>query len=160
MPSIHDSLGSSKLSDHQSGLPSSLEVEIIGQVAVLRLRREHKRNALDDVTVLGIERFIGDLPPEAKVIVLDASGDHFFSAGLDLSSLSETSTFGGIAHSAMCHRVFQRIEFGTLPVIAVMKGAVVGGRLEPGSSPLQRPCTRTTHPPSRQRAGSLRSGRS
>jgi hypothetical protein len=114
------------MTDHQSALPSSLEVEQHGHVAVLRLRREHKRNAIDDVTVLGIEQFFSNLPPDARCVILDAAGDNF-SAGLDLSSFSETSTFDGLAHSAMWHRSFQKIEFGPAPVIAVLKGAVVGG---------------------------------
>ena len=110
-------------------LPESLEVEVRGQVTVLRLRREHKRNAIDDTTVLGIDQFFAHLPTETRVVVLDAAGDNF-SAGLDLSSLSETSTYEGIAHSALWHRIFQRIEFGTVPVVAVLKGAVIGGGLE------------------------------
>jgi (methylthio)acryloyl-CoA hydratase len=116
-------------SDRHNGLPASLEVEAHGQVAVLRLCREHKRNAIDDTTVLGIERFFTDLSSDVHAVVLDARGDNF-SAGLDLSSLSETSTFEGIAHSALWHRIFQRIEFGTVPVVAVLKGAVIGGGLE------------------------------
>ena len=34
----------------------------------------------------------------------------------------------------MWHRVFDRIEHGTLPVISVLKGAVVGGGLELAST--------------------------
>jgi (methylthio)acryloyl-CoA hydratase len=126
-----------------NGLPASLQVEERDAICVLRLRREHKRNALDDETVLGIERFFGALPTEARTVVLDAAGDHF-SAGLDLSSLRETSTFDGIAHSAMWHRVFQRIEFGTVPVIAVLKGAVVGGGLELATAAHLRVAERST----------------
>lgn len=131
------------MADHQSSLPSSLEVEVHGHVAVLRLCREHKRNAIDDTTVLGIEQFFANLPSEARVVILDAAGDNF-SAGLDLSSLSETSTFDGIAHSAMWHRVFQRIEFGPVPVIAVLKGAVVGGGLELATTAHIRVAERST----------------
>jgi enoyl-CoA hydratase/carnithine racemase len=114
-------------------LPDSLEVELHGDVAVLRLNRPHKRNALDDTTVLGIEAFFAGLPAGVKAVVLDAAGDHF-SAGLDLSELSEVSTFDGVLHSMMWHRVFDRIENGTVPVIAVLKGAVVGGGLELASA--------------------------
>jgi enoyl-CoA hydratase/carnithine racemase len=110
-------------------LPDSLEVDLHGDVAVLRLNRPHKRNALDDTTVLGIEAFFADLPAGVAAVVLDAAGDHF-SAGLDLAELTEVSTFDGVLHSMMWHRVFERIELGTVPVIAVLKGAVVGGGLE------------------------------
>ena len=45
-----------------SGLPESLKVESRGPVALLRLSRPHKRNAVDNVTIAGIERFFADLP--------------------------------------------------------------------------------------------------
>ncbi len=53
-----------------------------------------------------------------------------FSAGLDLSELSECDTVEGIAHSRLWHRIFENIQFGRVPVIAVLKGAVIGGGLE------------------------------
>src|SRR6185503_3393393 len=36
----------------------------------------------------------------------------------------------GIAHSRSWHRAFEHIEFGKVPVVAVLHGAVVGGGLE------------------------------
>jgi (methylthio)acryloyl-CoA hydratase len=110
-------------------LPGTLQVERRDQVAVLRLSRAAKRNALDDATVLGIEAFFSAPPPEVHAVVLDAEGDHF-SAGLDLSELAERDAVEGLEHSMMWHRAFARVEFGRLPVIAVLKGAVVGGGLE------------------------------
>jgi (methylthio)acryloyl-CoA hydratase len=79
--------------------------------------------------VEGIGTFFAGLQPDTKVVVLDAAGDNF-SAGLDLSELSERSTFEGVAHSMMWHRVFEQIELGRVPVVAVLKGAVVGGGIE------------------------------
>jgi enoyl-CoA hydratase/carnithine racemase len=110
-------------------LPKSLEVEWRGDIGILRLARPEKRNALNDPTVEGIGEFFAAMPEHAKVIVLDAAGDNF-SSGLDLSELSELSPFEGVAHSMMWHRVFERVELGRVPVVAVLKGAVVGGGLE------------------------------
>jgi enoyl-CoA hydratase/carnithine racemase len=114
-------------------LPPSLQVERQGEVAVLRLTRAAKRNALDDPTVLGIEAFFDAPPAEVKAVVLDAEGEHF-CAGLDLSELSETDTFAGVQHSMMWHRALGRLERGHVPVVAVLKGAVVGGGLELASA--------------------------
>ena len=117
-------------------LPPSLAFErhgADGAVGVLRLSRTAKRNALDDATVLGLEAFFGAPPAGVRAVVLDAEGEHF-SAGLDLSSLSEKDVLEGVAHSMMWHRAFARIESGTVPVIAVLKGAVVGGGLELASA--------------------------
>lgn len=110
-------------------LPSSLRLELHGDVAVLRLSRAAKRNALDDATVRGLEAFFDAPPSGVRAIVLDAEGDHF-CAGLDLSELTERDTLEGLHHSRMWHRAFERIERGGVPVIAALRGAVVGGGLE------------------------------
>ncbi|GAA4126790.1 crotonase/enoyl-CoA hydratase family protein [Nocardioides fonticola] len=110
-------------------LPGSLTVTVDGPIAVLTLTRAAKRNALDDATVRGLEAFFADLPAGVRVVVLDAEGDHF-CAGLDLGELGERDTFAGIEHSRMWHRAFGLIEHGPVPVISVLKGAVVGGGLE------------------------------
>nr|WP_246336476.1 crotonase/enoyl-CoA hydratase family protein [Flexivirga oryzae] len=100
-----------------------------GDVAVLTLNRPEKRNALNDETVLGIEHFFTNLPRGVRAVVLAAQGDHF-CAGLDLSELSEGDAVTGLQHSRMWHRAFEAIEFGPVPVVAALKGAVVGGGLE------------------------------
>ena len=110
-------------------LPPTLHAERRGAVAVLTLKRAEKRNALNDPTVQGIEAFFTALPEGIGAVVLAGEGEHF-SAGLDLSELSERDVMAGIAHSQSWHRAFERIEFGTVPVVAVLQGAVVGGGLE------------------------------
>jgi enoyl-CoA hydratase/carnithine racemase len=119
--------------DGRVPLPSSLRVELHGDVAVLRLSRVAKRNALNDATVLGLEAFFSPPPAGVGAVVLDAEGEHF-SAGLDLSELTERDAFGGLEHSMMWHRAFERLEGGRVPVISVLKGAVVGGGLELASA--------------------------
>ncbi|MBW8487515.1 crotonase/enoyl-CoA hydratase family protein [Actinomadura parmotrematis] len=104
-------------------------VERHGEVAVVRLTRAAKRNALDDGTILRLEEFFAAPPQGVRAIVLDAEGEHF-SAGLDLSELTERTTEEALEHSLMWHRVFDRIEGGRVPVVAVLKGAVIGGGLE------------------------------
>jgi len=110
-------------------LPRSLLARIQGEVAILRLSRPEKRNALDDETILGIEIFLDVLPDAAKAVVVHGDGDHF-SAGLDLAELTERDVVAGIAHSRMWHRVFDRVQFARVPVVAVLHGAVIGGGLE------------------------------
>jgi (methylthio)acryloyl-CoA hydratase len=122
--------------EHAAVLPSSLQVErhgTDGEVAVLRLSRATKRNALNDPTVLGIEAFFTTPPTGVKAVVLDAEGPHF-CAGLDLSELTERDAFEGLEHSRMWHRAFERMEHGRVPVVTVLKGAVIGGGLELASA--------------------------
>ena len=110
-------------------LPASLAAERDGAVAILKLARPLKRNALDDETILGIETFFTALPDGIGAVVLHGEGEHF-SAGLDLGELKERDVTQGIAHSGLWHRVFDKIQFGKVPVVAVLHGAVVGGGLE------------------------------
>jgi len=110
-------------------LPPSLHFEPRGDVGTLRLSRSHKRNALDDDTVAGLEQFFSAVPDNVKAIVLHGEGDHF-CAGLDLSELRERDVAAGVFHSRSWHRAFEHIEFGRVPVVAVLHGAVVGGGLE------------------------------
>jgi enoyl-CoA hydratase/carnithine racemase len=110
-------------------LPASLAAKLHGSVAVLKLNRPDKRNALDDETIIGIEQFFTSLPDSIGAVLLAGEGEHF-SAGLDLSELTERDVTQGIAHSKLWHRAFDTIQFGKVPVVAVLHGAVVGGGLE------------------------------
>jgi enoyl-CoA hydratase/carnithine racemase len=110
-------------------LPPSLAAERQGDIAVLRLNRPQKRNAIDEDTVAGIDAFFGAPPEGVGAVLLVGEGEHF-SAGLDLSDLKEADAAQGIEHSRAWHRAFEKIQFGKLPVVAVLHGAVVGGGLE------------------------------
>lgn len=114
-------------------MTGSLQIEQSGEVAVLRLARPEKRNALNDSTVLGIEAFFADPPADVRAVVLDGEGEHF-CAGLDLNELSATDAWAGVQHSMMWHRALGQMERGRLPVVAVLKGAVIGGGLELASA--------------------------
>ncbi|MCW2757522.1 MAG: enoyl-CoA hydratase [Nocardioidaceae bacterium] len=135
------------MSDHtfpdELDLPSSLRVELLGKVAVLTLDRPAKRNAIDDTTVLGMERFFTGLPDDVACVVIAAAGDHF-SAGLDLGEMVERDTLSGIRHSRLWHRVFEAIESGPVPVVSALKGAVVGGGLELAAATHIRVAERST----------------
>ena len=68
-------------------------------------------------------------PDGIGAVVIHGIGDHF-SSGLDLSELTEHDATEGLRHSQMWHRVFDRIQYSRVPVIAALKGAVIGGGLE------------------------------
>lgn len=117
------------LQDALSELPDSLVADLQGEVLVLRLARSAKRNALNDAMIKGLYELFSSLGEPVKAVVLEGEGDHF-SAGLDLSEMNDKDVIAGIAHSRSWHRAFEQIQFGHVPVVAVLKGAVVGGGLE------------------------------
>ncbi len=113
-----------------------LELQRYGEqqeVAIVRLRRPSKRNALNDGLVLSIRHLFETLPEGVRAVVLDGQGDHF-CAGLDLSELKERDAAQGLHHSRMWHAALERLQLGTVPVIAALHGAVVGGGLELASA--------------------------
>ncbi len=106
-----------------------LKIEIAGAIVHLRLNRPAKRNAISDMLVQQLHTAFINLPGEAKVVVLSGEGEHF-CAGLDLSEVGKSGAEHGMWHSLGWHKAFDAIQFGTVPVISVLQGAVVGGGLE------------------------------
>ncbi|MGJ4901505.1 crotonase/enoyl-CoA hydratase family protein [Bradyrhizobium sp. HKCCYLS2058] len=112
-----------------AGDPSLLQIEQQGAVLTIGLNRPAKRNALNDGIILAIGERFTSLPDDVRCVVIHGLGDNF-SSGLDLSELRERDATEGLAHSQMWHRVFDRIQYCRVPVIAALKGAVIGGGLE------------------------------
>jgi len=115
-------------------IPASLKVEIKGSALLIGLHREKKRNAINDEIILGLEKLLNNIPAKVKCVIIYGEGKHF-SAGVDLSELKEQSDpLEGLLHSRMWHRILDTVQFGKVPVIAVLHGAVVGGGLELASA--------------------------
>ena len=117
-----------------TSLPPTLNVTRDGDIALLRLSRAAKRNALNEDTVRGLRRFFMEPPKGVRAVVLHGEGDHF-CAGLDLSEVvGAPDVHRSVMHSQSWHKAFHEIEFGPVPVISVLHGAVVGGGLELAAS--------------------------
>jgi enoyl-CoA hydratase/carnithine racemase len=110
-------------------LPESLRVNLQDRILVLTLARAAKRNALNDELVEAVGRVFSSITDGVGAVVLHGEGDHF-SAGLDLSELSERDAVEGLMHSRWWHKVLDGVQFGPAPVIAALHGAVIGGGLE------------------------------
>src|SRR6202166_2641973 len=109
--------------------PALLKVEVSGPVLSIGLNRPARRNALNDGIILAIADCFADIPDDVRAVDIHGIGDHF-SSGLDLSELTEQDATEGLRHSQMWHRVFDRVQYCRVPVIAALKGAVIGGGLE------------------------------
>ena len=119
-----------------SGLLASLDLLQItqaGTVVHLRLSRPAKRNAISDTLIRQLHTAFVNLPGDARAAIVSGEGDHF-CAGLDLSELVDRDVGEGVLHSRMWHAAFDAIQFGPVPVVAVLQGAVVGGGLELAST--------------------------
>jgi enoyl-CoA hydratase/carnithine racemase len=113
-----------------------LHFEIRGEqqeVAVIRLTRGKKRNALNDALILALRDLFEKMPASVRAAVIDGEGEHF-CAGLDLSELQERDAGQGLFHSRMWHAALECVQYGPVPVVAALHGAVVGGGLELASA--------------------------
>jgi enoyl-CoA hydratase/carnithine racemase len=110
-----------------------LSIEASGPVLHIRLNRPAKRNSISDELLAQLHTAFINLPTETRAAVLSGEGEHF-CAGLDLSEVAERTVTEGMGHSRAWHHCFEQIQFGRVPVVAVLQGAVVGGGLELASS--------------------------
>ena len=113
-----------------------LRIERAGPVLHVRLNRPAKRNSVSDELLAQLHTVwlhIAAIQPEIKAALISGEGAHF-CAGLDLSEVSERNVTQAVHHSRSWHACFDAIQYGPVPVIAVLHGAVVGGGLELASS--------------------------
>ena len=113
-----------------------------GEVALIRLNRPEKRNAISDAVIEALAAAVARANVEARAAVIHGAGEHF-SAGLDIAEHAEKSPIEGIQGSRRWHAVFDTIQRGAVPFVAALHGAVVGGGLELAASTHIRVADRT-----------------
>lgn len=111
----------------------AIKVEIDGDIATLTFNRPDKRNAINIPLLEAMEAFFTAPPNGVAVVILTGSGGHF-CAGLDLAEHEKRDPVENVFHSRRWHDVMDKVEFGGLPVIAALTGAVMGGGLEIAAS--------------------------
>ena len=113
----------------------AVEVDDAG-IATVSLNRPAKRNALDAATVEEMVALFSLVPRAGvRAVILRAEGPHF-CAGLDLvEHHREDRSPAEFMHICLrWHEAFNKMEYGGVPIIAALKGAVVGGGLELASA--------------------------
>ena len=112
---------------------SVTRVEIDGDIATIVFDRPEKRNAMNDQLIDELAAFFEAPPHGVNAVILRGEGGHF-CAGLDLAEHEQREPVEAVYHSRNWHRVSELIEFGGLPVLSVLTGAVIGGGLEIATS--------------------------
>lgn len=106
-----------------------LKIEIEDGIATLTMNRPGKRNAMCDELLTAIDAFFSNPPEGVKVVILTGTEGHYCS-GLDLSEHQQRDAEGTMRHSRGWHAIMDKIQYGGLPVVSAMFGAVIGGGLE------------------------------
>lgn len=123
----------------QEGL---LHIEREDDVALVKLNRPSKRNAINDALIDALgDCFLTGLEG-VRVVVLHGEGEHF-CAGLDLFELMSKRSpdvLVGMRRSRQWHRVFDLMQFGEIPIVSVLKGGVIGGGFELAAATHVRVC--------------------
>jgi enoyl-CoA hydratase len=110
----------------------NLLVEIKNKIAVVKINRPDKLNALNSVTMNGLKNVFTELDKDESVyvVILTGSGEKGFVAGADISELSKLDTISGKEFSEKGQEVFDIIENLSKPVIAAVNGFALGGGCE------------------------------
>lgn len=111
---------------------SPVKLERRGAVAVLRIDRETRRNALSRDTLLAFGKLgrecVAD--PEVRAIVITGTGDKAFCAGADLKERQGMSSDDVRVQVGLYRSELGVLDRSPKPVIAAINGVAFGGGLE------------------------------
>lgn len=109
---------------------SDLEVTQEGAILTVLFNRPEARNAMTFAMYDGLEEACAraDADDSVRVLVLRGAGGQAFVAGTDIAQFLEfEGGDDGVAYEARIERVVNRLEDVTVPTVAAIEGACVGG---------------------------------
>ncbi len=110
----------------------NLILEKVENVAIVKINRIEKMNALNSETIDELEIIFTELNKDENVdaIVLTGNGEKAFVAGADIKELNKMDVISGQIMSEKGQKVFSLIENLSKPVIAAVNGYALGGGCE------------------------------
>lgn len=97
-------------------------------IAVLKIDRPERRNALSRAVVEAIDSELNLIKKDREIRVLIISGENNFAAGADIEEMAELTPKEANAFSFS--RTFLKLENLEIPTIAAISGYALGGGLE------------------------------
>ena len=110
-------------------MPEAIELQREEAVAIVRLNRPERRNALSPAVLQELAQAIGDLDAEEGVRCIVITGtDEVFAAGADIKAMVERSFQEVLEASTM--PFWQRVADCRTPLVAGVSGFALGGGCE------------------------------
>jgi enoyl-CoA hydratase/carnithine racemase len=110
-------------------VPEAIELERHEAVAVVRLNRPERRNALSPAVLEELAQALGELDAEEQVrCIVIAGSDEVFAAGADIKAMAERSFQQVLEASTM--PFWQRVADCRTPLVAGVSGFALGGGCE------------------------------
>jgi enoyl-CoA hydratase/carnithine racemase len=109
---------------------SLVEVTAQGRVAILRLCREEKLNALSTALEAELDAALAGETVRGSGAVVIAGSERAFSAGADLTELREATPESALAYYAGTGGVYERVAALSQPTVAAIRGWCLGGGFE------------------------------
>jgi enoyl-CoA hydratase len=106
--------------------------EVREGMARLTINRPDKLNALDRLTMEGIDHAVASARADdaVGVLIVSGAGEKAFVAGADINELATQSPVAGMSYARAGQAILSRLEQLGKPSIAVIKGYALGGGLE------------------------------
>jgi len=110
----------------------NVQLEIVNKIATITINRPKALNALNQQTLLELEKVFIDLADDTgvDVIILTGSGEKAFVAGADIAAMMSLSPLEARKFAKLGHRLMRHIEACPKPVIAAVNGFALGGGCE------------------------------
>ncbi len=111
---------------------NTLTVEYVEKIAVVKINRPDKLNALNRETLLELKEVFQKLKEDDNIysIILTGAGEKAFVAGADISELNKLSMLEGKQFAEFGQDIFNSIEEMEKPVVAAVNGFALGGGCE------------------------------
>jgi enoyl-CoA hydratase len=110
----------------------NLLVDTKGKIAIVKINRPDKLNALNFETLSELQAVFNELKtnPEVFVVILTGNGEKAFVAGADILELNKLDSLEGKKFAEFGQKIFSSIENFDKPVIAAVNGFALGGGCE------------------------------